>query len=358
MATNAERLAQAYADAEAWILHLIAQAVKRGATGTANVYGERLTELQGLIREVQLALDQLDANALAEVGGALMDAWEEGVQQAIVTIPAEPAVPSGSITTLALETAGALRSQRQSILRSVEDGYRQVIREVSIRQAASGMNIDTAMQQALDKFAARGIVSFVDNGGRRWNMDTYARMALRTAANRAHNEARARSFEANDIDLILVSWHRACSPMCLPYQGRILSISGGPGEHTAWDRTTGDITTVTVTENRATAIRNGFLHPHCRHTESAYIPGMPVPEVPDVGEEEHEELQRQRAIERHIRHWKRREAVAMDPRAQNQAKAKIRAWQAEQRKHVKKHWFLRRNYSREQVRTGNPADAR
>ena len=359
MADRSDDIVAAYQDVEAWLLREVARAVARGADGTAEHYQARLGEIQLLLTNTDRRLELVEKDALEWVAETIASGFDEGGQQALSTIPdgVPPAVPASAVAGLAAETSAALASQRPAILRSVQDAYRQITQQVTTRAVVSGASINTIMQDALDHFANQGITSFTDKAGRKFGIDTYTRMALRTARNNALNQGRVDSFRTNGVDLILVSWHRACSPMCLPVQGRVLSLDGVAGPRTVQDRVTGKEITVDVVATREDAIRDGFRHPNCAHTETAYVPGMKVPEVPDVPEEEHEIAQRQRAIERAIRGWKRREAVAVTPQARAKAKAKVRAWQGEAKRHVDQNWFLRRNYSRERLFQGNGQNA-
>ncbi|MGX1274896.1 phage minor capsid protein [Streptomyces phaeoluteigriseus] len=93
----------------------------------------------------------------------------------------------------------------------------------------------------------------------------------------------------------------------------------------------------------------GLFHPNCRHSLSAYLPGVstrpPHHATPGMT---YEDTQRQREIERHIRAWKRRQAAAMDEAARRRAGVYVRKWQAAIRKHVAEHPDLRRKPQREQ----------
>ena len=86
---------------------------------------------------------------------------------------------------------------------------------------------------------------------------------------------------------------------------------------------------------------------------SGYIPGLTETpkrtEIEDPGG--FEVRQRQRAIERNIRKWKRREAVAITDEAREQARRKVLEWQAEQRKHLALAGReFKRDYARESIR--------
>jgi len=66
--------------------------------------------------------------------------------------------------------------------------------------------------------------------------------------------------------------------------------------------------------------------------------------------EGYEIRQKQRYIERQIRKWKRREAVALDEDARQAARRKVQAWQAEQRRHLAMAGReFKRDYARESI---------
>ncbi|MFI0711703.1 phage minor capsid protein [Streptomyces inhibens] len=103
----------------------------------------------------------------------------------------------------------------------------------------------------------------------------------------------------------------------------------------------------------------GFQHPNCRHSVSAYLPGVSslIPPMRSDGKS-YEAGQRQRAIERNIRKHKKRAAAAVTPEAKKAAEAKVRTWQKATREHLAEHPQLRRNRTREQLGAGNLPPAR
>ncbi|MEV6667556.1 phage minor capsid protein [Streptomyces nigra] len=107
------------------------------------------------------------------------------------------------------------------------------------------------------------------------------------------------------------------------------------------------------------ARRAGLQHPNCRHSVSAYTPGITRVDTAESDPEGYEAGQRQRAIERNIRKWKNREAAATTPEAQRAARAKVRQHQTAMREHLAAHPDLRRNPKREQLGASNlPAPRR
>lgn len=345
---EAETLLAAYEQAELMITRLVADAVARGQLGTVDHYRRQQMELQRLLRRTKAVLDALEARAATEVLEEIQAEYVREYMQAIGAGSSPVVVPESAIQALAMETGAAVATANASILRSTADVYREITKNALLRALASGEAHSRTLQSALNEFADRGVTTLTDAAGRRWNMQTYADMAVRTGKSRARMEGRINGYTDAGVDLVLVSTHPACAPQCQPFQGRVLSLSGPAGRREV-TKPDGSTATVDVVANIRDAIARGYRHPNCRHRESAYVPGMKVPQAPEQDPAEYEALQRQRQIERHIRRWKRREAVALTPDEAAYAKARVRVWQKEQREHIAA-WtgVLQRRYDREQ----------
>ncbi|MFA5176945.1 MAG: phage minor capsid protein [Candidatus Omnitrophota bacterium] len=80
--------------------------------------------------------------------------------------------------------------------------------------------------------------------------ETWARTAMRDMTERARHDY----YLANKLDLVIVSSHGDACPLCVPWEGRILSITG---------KTEGYYT---VDQARAA----GLFHPNCEHNTYSY----------------------------------------------------------------------------------------
>lgn len=348
------RVVEAYRDAEVYLLRLIAESVE--GSGTQRHYVEQQRELARLLKLAQAKLDQLaghlDEAVLQEMEAEYAAAVREAIAQTPSPVPS--LVPTAAVEATAVSTATAVVSQHPQILRSVHDAYQEAQRLTVTRALVSGESNQQAVQSMLNQLADRGITSFRDAAGRRWGMDTYADMAVRTGRMNALNQGHVDGWRDAGVELVKVSTHPASHPWCYPYQGKLLAIRGEAGTHTLTDRVTGEQVTVTAVATFQDAVARGYHHPNCRHSEGAYIPGFTYtdPKVVSEGENErqYKALQRQRQIERNIRQWRRREAVALTPEERAHARRKVRAWQAAQREHVGAHRFLTRRHERERTR--------
>lgn len=127
---------------------------------------------------------------------------------------------------------------------------------------------------------------------------------------------------------------------CRPWEGELLSISG----ESVGDVVDGHRIRATVRQAKAA----GLMHPSCRHDLRPYIPGLTKPMTHTADPAGDAARQRQRAIERQIRKWKRRESAAIGAPEAKAARAKVREWQSEMRSHLDATGGKRLRY-REQV---------
>ncbi|NRQ35991.1 hypothetical protein HII36_29780 [Nonomuraea sp. NN258] len=143
---------------------------------------------------------------------------------------------------------------------------------------------------------------------------------------------------------------------CRPFEGKVLSI--GPDarsgkikfEHMIEDDVFIEVDVVaTLDEARA----RGLHHPNCRHSISAYLPGVTKLPTNTADPKGNAARVRQRAIEREIRKYKERVAAALTPDAQQAAAERVRAWQQIMRDHLAANPTLKRLPYREQIGGGN-----
>jgi hypothetical protein len=179
-------------------------------------------------------------------------------------------------------------------------------------------------------------------------------MATRTAVAQAATQGHLDQLRADGFGLVIVSDAPQECVLCRIWEGKVLAIAGPPGTHTIQaehgihDRLMVD---VHVAGSVAEAVAAGLMHPNCRHSLSAYLPGVTKAPTHTADPEGDLARQEQRHIERQIRRWKLRAEAPLDPAAAKAAQVKVRAWQARMRDHLDQHPDLRRLRHREQVGT-------
>lgn len=333
----AKATADLYGEATARLLELVARRLADGIDEPG--WAERKLAQTARLRDDAIAeVVRLDVAAPAAVGDALVEAHAAGAAAAVdeladVDVATEFAGSNRrAVASLVDETVTAVTSTHGRILRSTLDAYRDVIGEAAGHVVTGTSSRRQAAQAALDRFAAKGITGFVDTAGRGWELESYAEMAVRTAAGRAHTAGSFDRYQAAGRDLVIVSDAPQECGICRPWEGKVLSISGADPRRPS--------------VGAATAA--GLLHANCRHSLGLYVPGLtehPTSTEDPAGDEAR---QQQRYLERGVRRWRRAEAVALDDGARRRAALKRKEWTGRLDDHVARH-DLKRLRSRERL---------
>lgn len=326
----------------------------------------KLAGLRDLQAGVAAVVAALQADADGAIRGALAEAYNRGQQAAVAelgalatgqAVAAAAAIPQApAIDRLAREVIDGQGPVFMRILRTPQDTYRAVVAASAVRTLAGVETRRETAQRVLDGLANRGVTGFVDRAGRSWDMASYAEMSVRSAVGRAAIEAHTDRLGAAGVDLVIVSNQPLHCERCDVWAGKVLDRMPGQGGartielgHATRD---GEMVTVRVAGSLPEARSRGLLHPNCRCSVSAYLPGVtraPRP-IPHPQGATYEDTQRQREMERNVRKWKRKAAAAMDDKTRAAANAKVRAWQKALREHTDA-TGLRRKPAREQITT-------
>lgn len=238
-----------------------------------------------------------------------------------------------------------LNKAQYSVLRKMDDIYRQTIFKSHMYLQNGAKTLNKAIDMATKDFLDKGINSIEYKDGKRVNISSYAEMCLRTASHRATLLGEGKKRDEYGIYLVVVSAHGNTCPMCEPWQGKILidDVFSHPSKEYI-EESKGKYKLLSE------AVEAGLLHPNCRHTLTTYFPGITnLPKVPD-GEEAikvYEAEQKQRTYERDIRKWKRIEAGSVDAKNVNYASKRIKELEAQLKKHLDNNRQLRRAPQRE-----------
>ncbi|MFS0695122.1 phage minor capsid protein [Streptomyces nitrosporeus] len=354
-----------YAAAEERLLRIIARQLEGGYDSPQWVE-RKLAAVTALRRAATAVTDQLDQAVRLEVFEVTAEAYNAGHRAGIAELGAmdddtrrrvdEITPQAQAVDRLAEQAVTRVTDTHRSILRTIVDRYRQVVAEVAALPLLGTDTRRQATQTAMQKWADKGITSFTDRAGRRWQLTSYAEMAVRTAVGRAAVESHMRTLETAGVELVIVSNSPRECERCRPWETRVLTIGGPDGartvevEHATRD---GEMVPVRVAGSLDEARRAGLQHPNCRHSVSAYTPGLTRTETARPDPEGYAAGQRQREIERTIRRYKRRAAAATAPEAKRAANAKVRQWQGRMRDHLTAHPDLRRLRAREQEGASN-----
>lgn len=361
----ARQLAEVYADAEARLAADIARML-RADLDIPDWAERKLAELNKLRRAADTLVARLEADVSGAVEQLLVLAAVRGGQAALDELVAAGRLPADelpverdalpgveAVNRLVFSLVSLLRGTHVRILRWALDTYRTVVAEASTDALLGTATRAQVAQRAWERLIGQGVTGFVDRSGRRWELASYVEMATRTTVAQAATQAHLDRLGLGGIDLVIVSNAPQECERCRPWEGKVLAPKGPPGartverEHALDD---GKTVRVRIAGSVVEAVAAGLLHPNCRHSLSAYLPGVtkPITDTEDVeGDEARRELRR---LEREVRKAKRQAAAVIDPDRQRALNVKVRALQAEIAEHVEA-TGLHRQRRREQIGT-------
>lgn len=338
-----------YEKAELEMMARTARALSKGLDDPLWVQ-KKMAELRAYKAGMQQLLTDLKKEVQQGVETSITKAYHRGgmtaaleIQDIRKTTGFDPPGGMRAVEHLTQETLGNVLATHPRILRETEDFYRAAVSNSSAQVLLGTTTRRQATQQALNEFAKKGITGFVDKAGRNWNLGSYVEMAMRTGTGRAAVQGHVDRLQANGIDLVIVSDAPRECPLCRPWEGKILSLGGQDEEVQTKAKTKTGMENKTTQPTRKRsggyptldeARAAGLMHCNCRHTVSAYFPGItrPMGETADpVG---YQAGQKQRYYEREIRRSKRMEVVALDDAAKQKATRRKLAYQAKLQAHI------------------------
>lgn len=261
-----------------------------------------------------------------------------------------------SARLMAQDLESRLSAAAHRIARFADDAYRAATVSAATAQILTDMGKATpaeAQAQAWRELTSRGVTGFTDKSGREWNLATYVEMATRTATQRAYNASHRERLTLAGITYFTISTTGRPCPLCAPWEGKVLADT--PGEVTEPDASNGDPVTFHVAATIEEATAAGLFHPNCKHTLTAYLPGVTLlkpNQWTPKDEQDYKDTQQLRALERDVRASKLQAAAALTPLDKARAQRDVRAGQARIRDFTAQTGLLRRS-RREQPDLGN-----
>ncbi len=241
-----------------------------------------------------------------------------------------------------------LKKAQYSVLRKMDDVYRQTIYKSQVYMQSGAVTLNKAIDMATRDFLSKGINSIKYSDGKNVNIATYAEMCLRTANHRAKLLGEGSKRDEWGIHLVVVSAHANTCKLCSKWQGKILIDDVFSHPSSEYINQYKD-----KYELLSTAVKDGLMHVNCRHNIVTYFEGVtsvPVIQDEDEAVNMYREEQKQREFERAIRKQKRIIEGTCDEVQLQQEEVKLKALEKSLREHLKKYTELRRNSEREKVR--------
>lgn len=244
-----------------------------------------------LVKQLVLILENMNVDVEPILKELITDAYLRGQVQTSIAL--------NGATTLAEASAGASMSMfaKQAIDKIVEDTFEDVLAitnrtekkikqtvrnitgEVMRQNAIQQVGYDTSRKDIMTKLLKEGFskeikkdfVGVTDSAGRRWQLDKYVNMVVKTKIQQAYSEGvRAESIERG-TDLAVISSHGAKDD-CRHFEGMVISMTGATKGLYTYDQL-----------KRS----NKIFHPNCEHT---ITPLRDISLLPPKLQETHKEM--------------------------------------------------------------------
>lgn len=247
-----------------------------------------------------------------------------------------------------------MKKAEVAMLRKANDEYRKAIYNAEVYYNTGAGTLSQCVDMATKDFLSRGISCIEFANGAMVGIDSYARMALRTAQTRAYLQGEATKRDEWGVSTVIVNKRGVACPRCLQWVGRVFYDD-------VWG--SAPIPTPEKYPRLSEAIKGGLYHPNCKDVHTTFFEGISTPPEPMTAEEKKEAArvydleQQQRYNERQIRKYKRLSEGSVDPDNKEAYQKKLKAWQAKQREFVKANGdVLKRRYENESTLGIGPID--
>ena len=174
--------------------------------------------------------------------------------------------------------------------------------DMAYLQVASGAySLDQATANAIEKMCKEGITKVTYPSGTERSIEAAVRLAVRTAVNQNALACEKSVIDELDINLVQTSAHLGARPSHAVWQGQVFWVNYPEGNYDNFYQATGYGTGA------------GLGGWNCRHSFTAYFPGISEdynkPANPQENERLYQMEQQQRYYERNMRKWDRQRRV-------------------------------------------------
>jgi hypothetical protein len=288
----------------------------------------------------------------AGIDGIDMDTLNEAYDKELINKNPESIFKAKSILNVInnsyKDTNKLLKLIQTKALESAKKEYINVLNTTYLEVSSGIYDYGTSIRKALKKMADNGIsgATYVREDGTivNYSIEAAVRRDVLTAVNQTANKISEATVNELDAEYVEVSAHLGARPTHAVWQGKVYKLNGRDEQYQNLAEATGY------------GQVDGLGGVNCRHHMYPFFPGISTPTTWKIDPEENERLyeltKQQRALERNVRKYKKRQAVAEAVGEDDMtimAKNEVKNRQRELREFLKENPDLQRDYSREKV---------
>lgn len=249
-----EKLIEIYKEAEQRLIKTIAEKEIKGNVTT--FYEEMLKQVQQEILRLQVYNTQWVTDITKQL---YKQAYKETIKALEINIDSLTQLHKDAIELIAENIVNSLNSSMDLVGRRIEDSIREIgLKDASIK-FATGNTIKQMQKELVNSLIDEGLTGIKDKLGRNIPISVYAEMVARSIVAETQNTCVKNVMKEHDKDLVKMTSHYGCCPVCAVYEGRVYSISGKDSRFPSLKSLPG--------------FKDGYnnLHPRCAHRINAFI---------------------------------------------------------------------------------------
>lgn len=227
----AEELASILTQMETNLTLLITEGLNQAEVNEMKDLQLKLDEVKRMKVQANKLIKQAEADFDKVYNDKLKVVYEDGYVEGKLEIVSKfgtfgsgGVIDQDRVKALAKVYSGLSSGVYKYVLRQVMDEYRQAFKKVGAMMQTGEYNKHQAICAYTDELAKRGITKFVDKLGRRWSLDAYAEMVVRTNYVQTSIAGRTDCYKDNDLKYVIVSEHPEECPRCTPWEGKVLKM--------------------------------------------------------------------------------------------------------------------------------------
>ncbi|PFW43790.1 phage minor capsid protein [Priestia megaterium] len=262
---DVKKIANLYIKARsAIILELLALVENKGEPMKVN-------QQASMLRQIDFILSQLNIEVQATIEEGILSSFKEGqaalayqvgdfnslsdatkgVQFSQLSKSTMDAIFADTMDDLLAATQLTSKRTKQIVRRVVSERLKMdTAKAKGYRTMSKGLIEELTKQGLSNSIKEKGFVGIVDRKGRKWELNRYVDLVVRSKYKQARTEALRTEALERGIDLAVISSHGA-KDACKNYEGMVISMNGNTAGYPTYE------------ELRSS---NKIFHPNCKHT--------------------------------------------------------------------------------------------
>jgi len=182
-----------------------------------------------------------------EGNNALLSLWTSEKIRQIDQLSVQKDAVNALISDAYLDFANGMNGIIKGAEHQLNEALKRQIRAQQIAGQITGASMRDIAKEIKELIGDQGFSVLIDRGGNQWTISRYSEMLARTHIMRSANEGVIARLIEYGVDIAQVSTHPGACKVCVPFEGKIYSLSGQSEKYPKLDR-------------------QPPYHPYCRHT--------------------------------------------------------------------------------------------